>query len=178
MDSEDLIYYIQEIKKGNEHVWNTVYKNLYCFAEEVLRRFELSREEKQDIIHDAFEKLHRSIKNFKGFTKGQFLQYFKTICINCFNDYKNSFNREIELSSEIPDTANPLKELQNREVMEKVFDALKDEPLKNKEIFLLKLKGYKERQIGQMLNIPAGTVASTYSRILNKLRRKILKMES
>lgn len=178
MFSKDLISLVYEVKRGNEKAWDLLYKELFSFASEVLKRFQLTDDEKKDIIQDALLRLQKSFKNIESITKGQFLQYFKKICINCFYDYKQSFTETYELSFEMPDPENPLNSLESKEIMDKVFEIIKDESLKDKQVFFLKLKGYKEKEIAWMLNIPSGTVASTYSRILDKIRRKILKTES
>ena len=50
---------------------------------------------------------------------------------------------------------------------------LRELPLEQQQIFLMKAKGYKEREIADFLEIPEGTVASSYSRIVDKLKRAL-----
>ena len=57
-----------------------------------------------------------------------------------------------------------------RERLEIVMSHLHNLPLEQQQIFLMKAKGFKDKEISSVLSIPEGTVASSYSRTLVKLK--------
>ena len=46
--------------------------------------------------------------------------------------------------------------------------------MEHQQIFLMKAKGYKDREIAELLGIPGGTVASSYSRIVERLKKALI----
>jgi len=74
-------------------------------------------------------------------------------------------------ATDIPSsTPNPEQTASARERLEILTSHLHDLSLEQQQIFLMKAKGYKEKEISELLGIPEGTVASSYSRTLAKLK--------
>ena len=68
---------------------------------------------------------------------------------------------------------NPEQTTSAKEQLQILTNHLHDLSLEQQQIFLMKAKGYKEKEIGDLLGIPEGTVASSYSRIVAKLKNAL-----
>jgi len=58
--------------------------------------------------------------------------------------------------------------------VERLAKQLQHLSLEHQQIFLMKAKGYKDREIAEFLGIPGGTVASSYSRIVERLKKALI----
>lgn len=147
----------------------------------------LTMDDKDDVIQNAFLKLVKGgFTNFQGTTSYEFLVYFKRIVTNEALTYIEYLKKEHVISIdhgrdcgedqlppiEITDSKpTPDSELQMKQLKQLIHTVLKDSPIETKQIFLMKVQGYKDKEISDILGIPMGTVASRYSRIREKLRQ-------
>jgi len=188
---EDVILVIQRCLAGDEEAWNALHREYSGIALAFLRwKFPAIADDHDDIIQKVFTNLLTSgLKNFRGTTKYEFLSYFKTVvgneALRCIEDRKRreagSFHHEQAESErasavlEIPDPnvgSRPDRRAEAREMKTLLAKTLKDCALIDQEVCLLKLRGYKDKEISALLDIPMGTVAVKYARIKNKLRGK------
>ncbi|MGH7775436.1 MAG: RNA polymerase sigma factor [Candidatus Binatia bacterium] len=186
---EKLLSLIDACVKGEEKAWNLFVSQYGKVVRACLSAYFRGRAEKIDeVTQHVFIKLWKAgLKDFRGTNRYQFLSYLKLITINEAKTYLRSTvgqNREvsidqdpasgddarskIEIASGAP---NPEEKTMAREQIEILANHLKTLPLEHQQIFLMKAKGYKDREIGELLGIPDGTVASSYSRIIERLKR-------
>ena len=150
----------------------------------------LSLDDKDDVVQNASLKLLKGgLKNFQGTTKYEFLAYLNRIVRNEAHTYleylkkkKNiiSIDQEkdcgddqlppIEIIDPDPGPDNPL---QLKELWRLIESVLKDFPIKTSQIFVMKIDGYKDREISDILGIPMGTVAKQYHQVRQRLQQEI-----
>lgn len=179
------------LSDSNSIAWRSLIGNFGPIAINILnRKFRnLSQDEKEDVVQNCFLKLIKGgLQNFRGTSDYEFLAYFKRIVVNEANTYLKSVKSrkeygyssrqtdqdEEDLKLEIPDNQPlPNDQAEKNELTHLLQSALNDFPLETKEIFLMKAEGYKDKDVADILGIPMGTVASTYSRIKEKMKRML-----
>jgi len=193
---DDTIVTIRKCLDGDEKAWKLFVKDFAPLAKNILlNTYVFQKIEQDDIIQNVFEKLIRGgLKHFQGASQYEFLKYFKIIVINEAKSCKSSENKASETihldnrlnlkdrahgEEEAPALIDAIQDqnrnsrpdcvVEDRDLLEKVARIMKTFPLLDQEIFLMKVKGYKDDDIKTILKIPMGTVASKYSRIKNKI---------
>lgn len=187
----DVVSIIVRCLAGDEKAWKTFVKDFTSMGKNILQHsFELSAPAQEDIIQNVFVKLvGGGLKNFRGASQYEFLKYFKTIVMNEARSHISSEHRRrdtVQLNGELTPKAGKDGEeglalmdtihdpyrgsrpdwvIESRDLLEKVFGILGTYPLSDREVFLLKIKGYKDEEVKEILRIPLGTVASKYSRM-------------
>jgi len=139
--------------------------------------------EKEDIIQNVFSKLlNGGLRNFRGATGYEFLGYFKIIVTNEANTFLTSVNRNKTLSLDdengmtldVPsETTRPDRLFEKKEMLGLIGAAIQEYPLEDRQLFLLKARGHKDKEVSAILGLPMGTVASKYNRIVEKLRKDL-----
>jgi RNA polymerase sigma factor (sigma-70 family) len=187
----DTIIIIRRCLAGDENAWNTLHREYSGIAMAILRRkFPDLIDDYDDIIQKAFSNLLvTGLKNFKGTSRYEFLAYFKKIvrneALNCIEGKQrrktvslnnNSVENEDDPSIlEFPDPnvgSWPDHKAETREMLSCIVTVMKDYPIADQQVFLMKIQGHMDREIAAILKIPMGTVAVKYSRIRDTLREK------
>lgn len=188
--SADVLQIINDCLSGKDGAWDAFFKKYASIAMNILNcRFSTFADaDKDDVIQNTFSKLVRGgLKNFQGTSKYEFLAYFNKIVTNEARTYlghtekwKNTVSIDQEKDCgddqlppvQIPDNKPiPDIEMERKELVKLIYAVLKDSPVETKQIFLMKVEGYKDKEVSDILGISMGTVASRYSRIREKLRR-------
>jgi len=184
---EDVLLMIRGCLGGEARAWDNFVKEFGSVAENITRKFtNLASYDRENIIQNVFVKLLRGgLEDFQGTTKYEFLKYFKKIVINEGISYFKSQRRsreDVSLNGEVLEGLS-LKELisdpnpysrpdltvEEKEALDLITTVLKDFPLVDQQIFIMKFKGYKDEEIKEILGVPLGTVASKFSRIKTKI---------
>jgi RNA polymerase sigma factor (sigma-70 family) len=187
---ENLLSLIDACLKGKEEAWHTFVGQYGKVVRGCLSGYFRGRAENVDeVTQHVFIKVWKAgLRDFRGTNRYQLLSYLKQIAINEAKTYLRSTagqKKEVslnqdpasesdfrltEIASEAP---NPEENTMVRELIEILANHLHDVPLEHQQIFLMKAKGYKDREIGQLLGVPDGTVASSYSRIVERLKKAL-----
>ena len=170
---------IDLILQGNSSAWVDLYSRYYHMSFKILGKYSSSMQhaDKEDVVQNAFTKLHRSgLKNFTGDTEGEWRCYLRRILINEAHTFHNAQKGpQIDDPNTIPETEDkspgPARIAEAKERLEKVMRFLITQPLKKQMIFLLNVWGNPESEISRMMGIPVGTVASSISRVREKIRQ-------
>ncbi len=177
---KDVSALLIKVLQGDENAKNEVYHELLPVAIRVLKGFQnLSKEDREDIQSDGFLKFFtRSIKDFKGNTWQELKSYFSVIILNKARTFWTARQKQsqtpLEENNAATDTASSSPDVASMAADKIDFaQLLSSLSLEDKEILLLKDKGYKDREISAILNIPIGTIASRYNRAREKLAKKI-----
>jgi RNA polymerase sigma factor (sigma-70 family) len=187
---EDVQGVIRGCLSGNETAWSAFFTEYAPIAMNILGRKpgNLSLEEKEDIIQNTFSRLlNGGLKNFHGSTKYEFLAYFRKIATNeAFSYLKSGKERDDAVSldqertPDKPESWPPGVRDGNREpnggairreqlrIIETVLEGM---PLETKQVVLMKIEGYKDREIADILGISPGTVASKYARLKERVKK-------
>jgi len=189
---EDIVSIIQRCIAGNEDAWSVFVREYSRLALSILcRKYSgLTRDEHDDIVQITFIRLNNSgLKNFAGASKYEFIAYFSTIVRNEALRYIESRKRRMTVSLtdenaegeddppmlDIPDMdagSRPDQRAEGQEMLALIATALCEFSEMDQQVFLLKARGHKDKEVSAILNMPLGTVAVKYSRIKDKLRRK------
>jgi len=192
---EDVILVIERCIRGEERAWNTFAKEFGSMAENILRKFsDLSFQDRENVIQNVFIRLlNGGLSRFQGSTKYEFFKYFKTIVNNEAISYLKSGGRDkkdVSLNGEVNgenSEGSPLKlrdlipnqdprpdlVAEEREYLDMIKKVMEKFPLLDQQIFLMKINGYKDKEVKKILNIPLGTVASKFSRIRTKIMEEL-----
>ena len=188
---EKLLSLIDACLKGKEEAWHTFVSRYGKVVRGCLLGYFRDKAEKiDDITQQVFIKLWKAgLRDFRGTNRYQFLSYLKQISINEAKTYLRSTagqNREVSLNqdptsgagdvsvTEIASRApNPEESAILTERIEILTNHMHDLPLEHQQILLMKVKGFKDREIAQLLGLPDGTVASSYSRIVERLKKEL-----
>lgn len=143
--------------------------------------------EKEDVIQNVFIKLVKDgLKNFRGTSKYEFLSYFKRIVhnealglissqkrvnITSLNQKRETEEGERPPFEVLDDRPGQENTAETMEVLNIIRDSLREYPIEDQQIFLMKSEGAKDKEIADILKISMGTVASKYSRIKDRLRK-------
>jgi len=188
---EDVLLIIEGCLKGEERAWNLFVKEFGSLADNILKKFsDIALPDRENIIQNVFIKLLKGgLSNFRGATKYEFLKYFKTIVINEGISYIKLEGRNKEhislngkdsesvslkdlISDEDPHSRPDLT-AEEEEALDSIRNVVESFPLIDQQIFWMKLKGDKDEEIKKILKVPLGTVASKYSRMIDKLKKEL-----
>jgi RNA polymerase sigma factor (sigma-70 family) len=175
---------------GNETAWSAFFTEYAPIAMNILshRLGDLSLDEKEDIIQNTFSKLLKGgLKNFRGSTRYEFLAYFRRIVLNealtylkSGREWKDTASLDQERDRDQPESpqlevhdGNPeaYAGAKKHEQLQIITTVLEGSPVETKQVVLMKMEGYKDREIADILGISPGTVASKYSRIKERVRK-------
>ncbi len=163
--------------------WDTIYKNNASKLIGVCRRYVKDNQLAEDLMHNAFMTAMSKGDTYSG--KGLFEGWLRRIAVNTALMYlrknKNAIISENELVENYSETVqeeecseetqrNTIDEANfSKEDLLEVIDQL---PEHHKTVFnLYVIDGYKHTQIGQMLNISAGTSKSHLARARKKIQQ-------
>jgi RNA polymerase sigma-70 factor, ECF subfamily len=190
---------IVQCKKGDSKSWEKFIKLYGPLAQAIARRyFSLTLEDIENITQNVFIKLFEGgLAHFRGTTEFEFRAYYKTIVLN---EAKTYLQKEKRWKDKVEDlflisdesvednilTKNPIENIEypspkpdqiaeGKEIILIIEKSLQNISLRERQLFLLKLKGYKEKDISQIIGIPMGSVASSYSRIIEKIQKSLKK---
>jgi RNA polymerase sigma factor (sigma-70 family) len=190
-EDEKLRSLIDACLKGKEEAWHTFVSSYGKVVRGCLLSYFRGNAQKiDDVTQQVFIKLWKAgLRDFRGTNRYQFLSYLKQITINEAKTYfrltagqssEVSLNQEPtsggiavavgDIASEAP---NPEESTIVAERIEILTNHIHDLSLEQQQIFLMKLKGFKDWEIAQQLAIPDGTVASSYSRIIERLKKAV-----
>jgi RNA polymerase sigma factor (sigma-70 family) len=188
---EDILPIFRRCLAGDDSAWSMFHREYSGVAMAILRRkFPDLIDDHDDIVQRVFSNLLATgLSNFTGTTKYEFLAYFKTIvkneALDCIEEkqrrktvslYNDKFEEEDDPPMyEIPDpngSSQPDRQAEALEMLSCIEIVMRDYPIVDQQVFLMKLQGHMDREIAAMLKMPIGTVAVKYSRIRDTLLKK------
>ena len=168
---------VQRARSGDERAFRSLVeryqKKVYAVAFGMVK----DREEAMDVVQEAFVKVHKSLDSFKA--DATFYTWLYRITVNvCIDVIRRrgamrsdsvEFDERIghdlgeanlgAVSSQLG--SNPEKSVLQRELGQKIQEALEQIPEKHRAILLLReLDGLSYEELAQALEIPKGTVMS------------------
>lgn len=135
-------------------------RRAYFVALGFLGSHDSAMELSQEAFIRAYRNFHKFDKNRKFFT--WYYKILKNLCLNFLRDNK-SRKREnyLEISTKDIIQKSPEQELEEKEITEKLYNAIDSLNEIEREILILReFEGMGYRDISELLNIPEGTVMS------------------
>jgi len=161
--------YANKLKKGEIDALKNIYeilgKSVYLFAFSILR----NQYDAEDILQNTFIKVKNNIEQYRSNTN--FKNWILTIAKNfALNEY-NRKNRFTEMKDDVLYISSNEKNFENKEILKKAIKIL---DIKERQIIMLyALKGFKHKEIAQIMKMPLGTVLWKYNVAIKKLKKEI-----
>lgn len=156
----------------------------FSFIFYLARRRTRGDAEAEDLVQDVLVKIYekRLLSKFKGKTEGEFKSYVAGITIHTIYDHhrKTRSDRERLVAFSADDgqqlgalgfSASAESEFERRELEARVHTAIDKLPEDYAQVINLKLLGYTQPEIAEVLNAPLGTIASWTARALDILKK-------
>ena len=167
-EKEELKRIFYELKKGNKHVIEELYKKYYKVVYGIDFSILKNKEDSEDIVQIFFSKLY-SLEKSKLPNNKEATWIYTTTKNEVLNFLKKKRN-DIDYDSiyEIEDSNNYLNKIIDQDSYNRLISKLNDI---EKEIISLKiLSNFSFEQISRLLNIPTGTVKWKYYKSINTLK--------
>ena len=167
-EKEELKRIFYEIKAGNKHVIEEMYKKYYKIVYGIAFSILKNKEDSEDIVQIFFSKLY-SLEENKLPSNNESSWLYTTTKNEVLNFLKKMTN-DIDYDSihEIEDNNNYLNKIIDRDSYNRLISKLKET---EKEIVSLKiLSNLSFEEISRLLNMPTGTVKWKYYKSINTLK--------
>ena len=177
-----LLETVRRCCRGDSEAWGEFLPSFQEIGNRTLRSFGLPESDFQDVLSDVLTSLYRGgLGRFRGTTVGELVNFLKRIVLNEAIDFMKQRGRAVSLSEssehqkdagrqQPPDSIDVLAEKECMEILRKEVEALKRE---DQELFLMKWRGLKEREIVEQTGRPPGTVSAQIARLLERLRIRL-----
>jgi RNA polymerase sigma-70 factor (ECF subfamily) len=168
---------VEKIKKGDSEAFRELIRRYQRYVLNLVYRTIGDTNDAEDIAQEVFIKVYKSIRGFKGESK--FSTWISKITVNLCMDKlrEKAKNKEEDIEEEVwntfaqPVNFNPEVMAERHELQETIKKAIESLPEELRVAFVLReLEDFSYDEIGEMLNIPIGTVESRIYRARMKLR--------
>lgn len=163
---------------GNKLFWNIFFKKFHKMISgyAILRARDSVEDTTQRIYLRLVEDDYNVLKKFNGDSYGGFLLFLRGVCRNVIMDENKRYTRDLEREfsldfgdSEFVDPRSELKP-DTGEDKERLLGLIFELKSGYRDVMLLKIDGFKAREIAEILNIPQNTVLTRIRRSLEKMR--------
>jgi RNA polymerase sigma factor (sigma-70 family) len=161
---------------GDPEAWRAFLSPYQEIGRRALRSFRLSPADADDILADALASLYAgSLAHFRGGTTGEAVAFLKTIVRNRALDLLKYRNRWVPTDSPGERLAAESAGfgIADDECVEFLRQELTRLKREDQELYLMKARGLKEREIAEQTRRPPGTVASQIARLMERLRTSL-----
>jgi RNA polymerase sigma factor (sigma-70 family) len=178
MGEEELHQLIKGCIKQDRKCQKMLYKAFYGFAMGICLRYANSRDEAAEVMNQGFFKVFTHIGSFD--TTRPFKAWLGKIMMNVSIDFyranlKMAYTDDLETAEHISDNELPDRNLNYNDLLAMVQQL----PQAYRTVFnLFAIEGYSHEEIGEMLNINAGTSKSNLHKARQKLKQMILNADA
>ena len=142
----------------------------------VARNSKIAQEDTVQAIYlRLVENDYKLLRRFQGNTYGSFLVYLKEISKNVVREeYKNQNSKISKIEYDSFDEASiidPKSQFPND--TEILYEKMMDLDIAFREVMVLRVQGYKAREIAEILQIPLNTVLSRMKRAMEKIKKNL-----
>lgn len=175
--------FLNELSEGSDDAWVRFITEFHGLISSIANR--ASIEYRDDIIQDVYVEIikdhFRLVRQFDGGSRPAFLVYLQRIASNVARNHLRKYAKLVvriddvlsEIADERPDPETLLLAETELNDLRAAIRQLGDE---YREVVNLLLKGFKHREIADLLDIPIGTSLTRANRAIAQLK-KILKIE-
>ena len=178
---------MKRCQRGDPEAWRTFLPPFQDIGRRALRSFRLSASDSEDILSETLTTLYAgALARFRGDTVPELVVFVKTIVRNRAIDFVKHRNRwtpaegspvegRDDAVAQLPtaDAVDTLGRLSDDECVELLRQEVETLKRDDRELYLMKARGMKEREIAEQLGRPPGTVASQIARLLDRLRARL-----
>jgi RNA polymerase sigma factor (sigma-70 family) len=176
----DLLDLVRRCQGGDPDAWRAFLSPLQEIGRRALRSFRLPPADSDDILADALTALYAGgLSQFRGGTAAEFVAFLKAVVRNRAIDFVKGQKRQEgypeELAADAARTAprDFSTEISEEECLEFLRQEVARLKREDRELYLMKARGMKEREIAEQTGRPPGTIASQIARLLERLRSSL-----
>lgn len=167
---DELIEFIRQAKQGDKQafskLYESIYKEMYYYAFYVLK----NREDAEDVVSDTVYDIYCSLKSLRE--EKLFHRWaFKILGNKCKKKLASYQKQTVELEENVKNPVSQEVDLEKSQDLKQAYCSLEEE--ERCIISMAVFGGYKSHEIGEMLDMPSGTVRSKLSRALGKMQKKM-----
>ncbi len=178
----DLLEVAKKCCQGDTSSWEQFLPVYADLGHRVLRTFRLPEATLEDILSKTLLKLYDGgLQQFRGSSVGELVVYLKQVIRNEALTFVSRQGREImdpealvNLPSDNP-TVMPIDIIADEECLKILENIVSLLPKRERELFLMKSRGMKEREIATQMDSPPGTIASWISRMIKQIQEELQK---
>jgi RNA polymerase sigma factor (sigma-70 family) len=177
----DLLSLVPACCQNDPQAWELFFPSLSEISQRTLRTFRFSEADQEDILSQSLIKLiNGGLLRFHGKTMGELVSYLKQIIRNEALTYLKRSSRErpdpdAGMDAPADPQSNPAISMADDECLRILDEMVQGLPVQEKELYLMKFRGLKEREIAEQTKTPPGTVAARIKRLLDKIRAYLRK---
>jgi len=173
----DLLDLVRRCQGGDPDAWRAFLSPLQEIGRRALRSFRLPTADSEDILAEALTALYAGgLSQFRGSTVAEFVAFLKAVVRNRAIDFvkgqkrQEGYPEELAAKTARSDFSTEISEEECLEFLRQEVARLKRE---DRELYLMKARGMKEREIAELTGRPPGTIASQIARLLDRLRASL-----
>ncbi|QSX08307.1 sigma-70 family RNA polymerase sigma factor [Alkalibacter rhizosphaerae] len=166
---------LEDFQKGNKEAFGLLMEKYGNAVYNMLARMISDREEAKDLTQETFLKAYRNRKNFHG--DSSFYTWVYKIALNSARDYWRRKKETYPLSDadilrdESSQTEQLVMERLDHQMILQAIDGLEEEF--REAVILRDVLGLSYQEIGNLTDVPEGTVKSRISRGRHRLREDL-----
>ena len=184
--SADLFDVVRRCRGGESDAWRALLPTFQEIGRRALRSFRLSRADLDDVLGDALTSLYAGgLSQFRGATIAELVAFLRTVTRNRALDFVKERNRWAPSDALDQADEGAAERIGGPSPVDAALGVADDECLaflrqevgklkrEDRELYLMKARGLKEREIAEQTGRSAGTVASQIARLLERLRERL-----
>jgi len=165
-----------------EKLFHTYYKDIYRYLYSLTHDASLS----EDLSSEVFLEVVKSIAAFRG--EADIKTWLFSIARHKWVDYLRKKNRQVQIEvlsdlvgeertvgSDTVDSKNPEVQFLEKEMLQRVFTLLEEEPERTRNIVKLRMEGYSFYEIGKFQKISESSARVIYFRAKEKIKQTLEK---
>jgi RNA polymerase sigma factor (sigma-70 family) len=182
----DLIELAARCCRGEEAAWEAFLPSFQHIGLRSLRTFRLSRVDADEVLAEALASLYQGgLRTFRGETEGQLVSFLRRVVRNEAVDqlkargpqHRGALPGEEQgpegRASSHAEPPRALTTLEDEECLEFLRQEVERLKRDDRELFLMKARGLKEREMAEQTGRPPGTIAAQIARLLARLRQRL-----
>ena len=179
MDGPILLKLIHDCIDKQAEPCSALYRYIHYITSSIAGNYSsaLAKEDIEDITQTVnFKLAHNGLKHFKGATKYEFLAYLKRITVNEIINFLHVKNDTLSYDVMEPESAASAAQddpPESREMIQTVYEVLKDHTPDEQEAFSMYLNGSQYEEISQRFRSPVSTLATRFNVISKKIKERL-----
>jgi len=164
---------------GKKESWDLFFQKFHRLVTGIA--FHKSHDSMEDAVQTIYLRLiendYRVLKKFNGSSYGAFLLYLKEVCRNVIKEENKKLSQKkshivpTEVNTDSIVDPKSIGTPENDEEREQLLEKIMELKMGFREVMVLKLNGYKAREIAEILKLPLNTVLTRIKRSIEKLKK-------
>ncbi|MGH7308336.1 MAG: RNA polymerase sigma factor [Candidatus Rokuibacteriota bacterium] len=179
----DLLELVRRCQRGDPEAWRALLSPFQEVGRRTLRSFRLPVADADDVLSDVLTTLYAGgLAQFRGATIAELVGFLRTVIRNQAIDVLKEKRKWAEGNPDEtgqhaagPDPFDISVGVADDECVEFLRREVAGLDREDRELFVMKARGLKEREIAAQTGKPPGTIASQIARLLERLRASLRK---